>query len=181
MRKATIIGSLALLVIATALFAAPALSTSSSQEVTVQSLARQVRVLRNEVRGLRGQVKNAQTKARNAQLTAAAVVRVANEASQRALNAQFVATKLDNCLGQSLALTRYGDFLGTAAPQIFTVFDPDVQGQVPVVRSTDAFGPTAGIDVTAAGDPVGHYVAVVEPSCAASGFRMAMRQRAVAR
>ena len=81
MRKATIIGSLALLVIATALFAAPALSTSSSQEVTVQSLARQVRVLRNEVRGLRGQVKNAQTKARNAQLTAAAVVRVANEAA----------------------------------------------------------------------------------------------------
>jgi hypothetical protein len=51
MRKATIIGSLALLVIATALFAAPALSTSSSQEVTVQSLDRQVPALRNEVRG----------------------------------------------------------------------------------------------------------------------------------
>lgn len=75
MRKATIIGSLALLVIATALFAAPALSTSSSQEVTVQSLDRQVRALRNEVSGLRGQVKTAQKNARSAQLTAAGVVR----------------------------------------------------------------------------------------------------------
>jgi len=181
MGKATIIGSLALLVIATALFAAPALSTSSSQEVTVQSLARQVRVLRNEVRGLRGQVKNAQIKARNAQLTAAAAARAANQAEQRAIGAIAQVQKLDNCLGRSLALTRYGDFLGTPAPEIFTVNDPDVQGQVPVVRSTDAFGFTTGVDVTVAGDPVGYYVAIVEPSCAASGFQMALRQKAVAR
>jgi hypothetical protein len=180
MRKATIIGCLALLVIVTALFAAPALSTSSSQEVTVKGLARQVRALRNEVRGLRGQVKTAQKKARDAQLTAAAVVRVANEAQQTSLRATDVAQRLDNCLSRSLALTRYGDFLGTAAPEIFTVFDADVQGQVPVVRSTNGFGLTTGVDLTATGDPVGYHVAVVEPSCA-SGFRMAAHQRAVAR
>ena len=66
-------------------------------------------------------------------------------------------------------------------PTIFTVNDPDVQGQVPVIRSADAFGFTTGVDVTAAGDPVGYYVAIVEPSCAASGFQLALRQRAVAR
>jgi outer membrane murein-binding lipoprotein Lpp len=67
MRKATIIGSLALLVIATALFAAPALSTSSSQEVTVKSLAKQVRALQSQVNTLRRQVKAARTTATRAE------------------------------------------------------------------------------------------------------------------
>ena len=180
MRKATIIGSLALLVIATTLFAAPALSTSSSQEVTVKSLAKQVRALQSQVNTLRRQVKAARTTATRAEGKANTAQGTATTADGKATSALAIAQKLDGCLGRSLALTRYGDFLGTAAPEIFTVFDPDVQGQVPVVRSTDAFGSTVGVDITAAGDSVGYYVAVVEPSCA-SGFRIAARQGVVAR
>jgi outer membrane murein-binding lipoprotein Lpp len=180
MKKAAILLSIALFALATALLASPARSTSNSEQVTIRSLARQVNALKSQVKTLRSRVSATRKAASAAQTTAAAALARADTANATAGTANATANKLDNCLGRSLALTRYGDFLGTAAPEIFTVFDPDVQGQVPVVRSTDAFGSTVGIDVTATGDSVGYYVAVVEPSCA-GGFRIAERQGAVAR
>jgi hypothetical protein len=132
------------------------------------------------VRGLRAQVRIARKKAAHAEQGIGSVSGRVDEANERSAAALNVSNRLNECLGRSLPLTRYGDFLGTAAPEIFTVFDADVQGQVPVIRTAHAFGATVGVDITAAGDSVGYYVAVVEPSCA-SGFRIAERQAAVAR
>ena len=179
MKKAAVIGLIAGFALTATLVTAPAFSTSSKQEVTVQGLARQVRVLRNEVKGLRGQVRNAQIKARNAQLTAAAVVRVANEASQRSLQVQTIATKLDNCLSRALAVTRYGGFVDTDQAVVFTDFEPDVSGYVPNIVA-GSFGLTAALDITNPGSSVSYYLAIVEPSCA-GGFRIAERQEAVDR
>ena len=56
MKTATILGSLALIVVVTALLAAPALSSPSSQQVTIRGLAGQVNALKRQVNTLRGQV-----------------------------------------------------------------------------------------------------------------------------
>jgi len=52
MTKATILGALGLLVVVTALFAGPALSSPSSEQVTIKSLARQVNSLKRQVNSL---------------------------------------------------------------------------------------------------------------------------------
>lgn len=179
MKKATIIGLIAGFALTATLFAAPALSTSNKQEITVQSLARQVRVLRNEVKGLRGQVKNAQTKARNANLAAGAAARAADEAEQRAIGAINQVQRLDGCLNRALPVTRYGGFVDTDASEMFTDYDADVLGYVPNIVA-GSFGLTAALDVTNTGSAVSYYLAIVEPSCA-SGFHMAQREQAVLR
>ena len=181
MRKATIFGLLALLTVAAALFAAPALSTSSSQEVTIKSLARQVRVLRGQVNTLRRQVAAARTAARNAQLSANSVQRLASSTEQMAISTQATVQRIDGCLSRALPLTRYGDVVGSDAVSMFTVFDPDVQGSVPVIRSAGStFGFTTALDVTNAGDSVSYHVAIVESSCT-GGYRVARQPEAVAR
>jgi hypothetical protein len=171
-KKAAIIGLLALLALTTIVFAAPALSTSSKQEVTVQQLARQVRALR-------AQVVAADKRARNARLSADGAHRLINETNQRLVGVATVATKLDNCLSRSLAVTRYGGFVDTDAAAVFTDYDPDVLGYVPNIVS-GSFGLPAALDVTNPGTSVSYYLAIVEPSCA-GGFRIAQRQEAVGR
>jgi outer membrane murein-binding lipoprotein Lpp len=157
MKKTAIIGLLALFAIATVVFAGPALSTSDSQNVTIKSLARQVRTLRTQVTALRGQVAAAQSAASAAQATAN--------------TAQTTAQKLDGCLNTVLPLTRYDDYVGSDSATLFTDFDPDVAGYVPNITS-GTFGFVRGLDVTASGTAPNYYVAIVESSCA-GGYRVA--------
>jgi outer membrane murein-binding lipoprotein Lpp len=173
MKKATIIGPMALLALSAALFAAPALSNSSGNEVTIRGLARQVNALSSQVKVLRRRVAAARTAAGDAQETA-------NTAQETANTALSTAERLDGCLGRVLPVTRYGDFVGTDAALIFTTYDPDVLGYVPTIVAGRAFNFTAGLDVSSPGGPVSYYAALVEPSCA-GGYRFAQRQRAVAR
>jgi len=180
MRKATVIGSLALLVIVTALFAAPALSNRSRQQVTIKSLARQVRALRGQVNALKGKVAAAQATAAAAQSTANTAQSTANIAQSTANTAQSTAGKLDGCLSRALPVTRYGDFVGSDAGTIFNGYDPDVLGYVPYVVAVPSFSFTAALDVTSIGDSPSYYLAIVEPSCA-GGFHMAQREQAVPR
>jgi outer membrane murein-binding lipoprotein Lpp len=159
MKKTAIIGLLALFALTTVMFAAPALSTSDSRQVTIKSLARQVRALRAQVNTLRGQVAAAQSTASAAQGTAN--------------TAQATAQKLDGCLNTALPLTRYEDYVGSDAAAIFTNYDPDVLGYVPNVV-TGTFGFVRGLDVTNTGATPNYYVALVEPSCA-GGYRLAQQ------
>jgi outer membrane murein-binding lipoprotein Lpp len=172
MKRAAIIGLLALLALTTVVFAAPALSTSSSEKVTIKSLARQVRALRSQVASLRGQVAAARSAASAAQGTA-------NAAQGTANTAQATASRLDGCLNSAVPVTRYAGFVWTDAGALFTDYDPDVLGYVPDVDSGN-FGFDPALDVTRPGSPVGYYLAIVEPSCA-GGFHMAQREQAVPR
>ena len=157
MKKTAIIGLLALFALTTVMFAAPALSTSESQQVTIKSLARQVRALRAQVKTLRGQVAAAQSTASAAQATAN--------------TAQTTAQKLDGCLNTVLPLSRYDDYVGSDAASMFTDYDPDVLGYVPNVVS-GSFGFVRGLDVTNTGATPNYYVAIVEAGCA-GGYRLA--------
>jgi outer membrane murein-binding lipoprotein Lpp len=161
MKKTAIIGLLALLTITTVVFAAPALSTSDSKQVTIKSLARQVRALRAQVNTLRGQVTAARATASAAQGTAN--------------TAQATAARLDACLSRALPVTRYGDLVGTNAGTIYQGYDPDVLGQVPYIVSTNTWYSSAALDITNTGGSIDFYVALVEPGCAA-GYRMAELQ-----
>jgi outer membrane murein-binding lipoprotein Lpp len=165
MKKAIIIiGLLVGFALTVTLFAAPALSTSSGQKVTVKGLARQVRTLRSQVSALRRQVTAANSKASAAQTAAGSAQGTANTALS-------TAQKLDGCLNRVLAVSRFGDYVGSNAFVIDTDYDPDVLGYVPNVSATLTFGFNNGLDLTDAGQPVGYYVALVEPSCA-GGFRI---------
>jgi outer membrane murein-binding lipoprotein Lpp len=167
MKKTTIIGLLLGFAVTVTLFAAPALSKSSGQEVTVKSLARQVRILRSQVSALRSKVTAAQSKASAAQAAA-------DSARGTATTALSTAQRLDGCLNSALPLTRYDDYVGSNAAIIFTDYDPDVLGYVPNVVSPNTFGFVRGLDLTNTGQPVGYYVALVEPSCA-GGYRIAQQ------
>jgi outer membrane murein-binding lipoprotein Lpp len=159
MKKAAILGALALLVLVTALLAGPALSSPSSQKVTIKSLARQVNALKRQVNTLKGQVAAAQSAAGAAQGTAN--------------SAQSIAVKLDGCLSRSLPVTRYGDTVGSDAATMFSDYDQDVLGYVPnIVSGSWYFTPV--LDVTNTGGSADYYLAIVEPSCA-GGFRMESR------
>jgi hypothetical protein len=166
MKKATILGSIALLALVTALFAAPALSSPNRQEITIRGLARQVNALKRQVRTLRGQVQAAQAAANSAQATAN--------------SAQTTAQKLDGCLSRAVPVTRYAGFVFTNAGDLFSDYDPDVLGFVPNTEFFDPFGLAPALDVTHSGSPVGYYLAIVEPACA-GGFRIAERTAAVER
>lgn len=158
MKTATILGSLALVVLVTALLAAPALSSPSSQQITIRGLARQVNALKRQVSTLRSQVATAQ---------------------QTAAAAQSTAGRLDGCLSRALPVTRYGDGVGSNAATMFSDYDPDVLGFVPnIVSGTWYFAPS--LDVTGTGASVSYYLAIVEPSCA-GGFGIAQREQAVPR
>jgi Alanine-zipper, major outer membrane lipoprotein len=179
MKKATILGSIALLALVTALLAAPALSSPNRQEITIRGLARQVNALKREVRTLRGQVRAARTVANSAQATANSAQATANSAQATANTAQSTAQKLDGCLSRALPVTRYGDFVWSTSETLFTDYDPDVLGYVPNIDA-GIFGLAPALDVTNTGSPVSYYLAIVEPGCA-GGFRIAERTAAVER
>ena len=172
MKKASILGCLALLALATALFAAPALSSSKGQQVTIKSLASQVRALSSQVKTLRRQVAAARA-------TASAAQTAATSAQTTANTAQSTSQKLDGCLSRALPVTRYSDYVGSDASTIYNDYDPDVLGYVPNIGA-GTFGFRNGLDLTNTGGSVSYYLAIVEPGCA-GGFRMAERQPAVGR
>jgi outer membrane murein-binding lipoprotein Lpp len=173
-KKAAIIGLLALLALTVVVFAAPALSTSNDQQVTVKSLARQVRTLRSQVRALRSQVKSLQRKVTAAQSNASAAQTTAGSAQDTADTALSTAQKLDGCLNSVLPLSRYEDYVGSNAAFIFTDYDPDVLGYVPNVDAGSTFSFVRGLDVTNTGATPNYYVALVESSCA-GGYRIAQQ------
>jgi hypothetical protein len=173
-KKAAIIGLLALFALTTVVFAAPALSTSSSEKVTIKSLARQVRTLRSQVKSLQRKVTVAQSKASAAQTTASAAQTAAGSAQGTANTALSTAQKLDGCLNTVLPLTRYEDYVGSNAAFIFTDYDPDVLGYVPNVDAGSTFSFVRGLDVTNTGATPNYYVALVESSCA-GGYRIAQQ------
>jgi len=157
MKKATILGALALLVVVTALLAGPALSSSSSEQVTIKSLARQVNILKRQVNAMKKQV----------------------AATQRT-TANLVA-----CLHATVPVTRYGDYVGIDLPTAFVnAHDPDESfGVIPEAEGGIAhFGISTALDETATGDPVNYYFASVDPSCVGQGsFRMAEHAHAIPR
>jgi hypothetical protein len=110
MKKATILGALGLLAVVTALFAGPALSSPSSQQVTIKSLARQVNSLGRQVAA----------------------------AQSRAKSAQRTATRLAKCLQTVAPVTGQFGYVRTDAESglFFTRYDPAVQGLVPAIPST---------------------------------------------
>lgn len=167
MKKATILGALALVVLVTALLAGPALSSPSSQQVTIKSLARQVNGLKRQVNALNGQVAAAQSAA---------------AAAQSAANtAQSTAANLAACLHTTAPVSRYGDYVGTNAISIFTLGLQGLNAEVPAeIPGANHFDLYTGLDLTNTGDTVDYYVATVAPSCVGS-FRMAEHVQAVPR
>lgn len=174
MKKAAIIGLLALFVLTTVVFAGPALSTSDSQQVTIKSLARQVRTLRSQVKSLQRKVNTAQAQASAAQITASGAQTSAAAAQATANSASSTAQKLDGCLNSALPLSRYDDLVGSDAAFIFTDYDPDVLGYVPNVDAGSTFGFVRGLDLTNIGATPDYYVALVQSNCA-GGYRIAQQ------
>jgi len=176
MTKAGTIGLIAALTLTVGLFAAPALSTSSRSEATINQ---RVRALERSVRTLRAQVASARRLAVSAQGAAAGAQTAAGNAQATASSAGATASRLDGCLSRALPLTRYDGFVHTSSLPLFTDYEPDIDGRVPNI-SSGSFGIQVALDVTVPFTSVQYYVALVEPGCA-GGFRIAQRQEAVGR